>query len=171
MNLFVADDHSLRGARLVVPDAEIVQAAFFDDEELAVVFQLAGERFMATATISALEDTLMVSVSRAGLDLAAVVSLAKAKERKTPADTVQAAALPPSTLPIARCRALGPTRHAPATEPWLLSLNGRAGRRTACILTRGGAEVEVLDMDGNEDDEEEEDEEEGEEEGDDVDME
>lgn len=64
-----------------------------------------------------------------------------------------------------RCRVIGPARSS--TDSWLLALNGSKGRRTCCVLTKGGTEVEVLDMDLNEDDEEEE----ADEVEDDVDME
>lgn len=62
--------------------------------------------------------------------------------------------LSPQELAVARCRAIGPARSS--TDSWLLALNGRKGRRTCCVLTKGGTEIEILDMDMNEDDEEEE---------------
>lgn len=62
----------------------------------------------------------------------------------------------PSPITISRCRALGTTRTAIDEEPWLLALNGRPGRRTGCILTRGGSEVEILDLADDEGEEEEE---------------
>lgn len=54
-------------------------------------------------------------------------------------------------MAVARCRAVGPARSG--GDAWGLALNGRKGRRTCCVLTRGGTEVEVLDMDMNEDEE------------------
>lgn len=48
----------LRGARLCVADAQIVQAAFFDDEELAVVFRIGNMQHLATIAISSVQEML-----------------------------------------------------------------------------------------------------------------
>lgn len=66
-------DGALRGARLVVPEGDIVQAGFFDDEELAVVFQLRGERFLATTAVEALSEQLVDLSVGEGVDLGALV--------------------------------------------------------------------------------------------------
>lgn len=60
MDLAASDaEGALRGVRLCVPEGDIVQAGFFDDEELAVVFQLRGERYLATTTVEALSEQLV----------------------------------------------------------------------------------------------------------------
>lgn len=144
----------LRGVRLFVPAGEVVQAGFFDDEELALVFQLGGERYLATTTVEALAGQLVaVPGPEEGTDLAALVRFMTIAR----ANGTQYQELQPQTVAVARCRVLGPARSS--ADSWLLALNGRKGRRTCCVLTKGGTEVEVLDMDMNEDDEEEEDEE------------
>ena len=63
-------------------------------------------------------------------------------------------------LKVAQARTLaGCTEGAVA-----LSVNGRKGRRVACVLGEGGTALEVFDMEGEEDDDEDEDEEEAEQE-------
>lgn len=62
MIIFVAEDAGIQGARLVLDNSEIVQAAFFDDDELALVFQRGSERFLATVLVSALEEVVTTLV-------------------------------------------------------------------------------------------------------------
>lgn len=135
---------------MYVPEGEIVQAGFFDDEELAVVFQLGGERYLATTAVEALREQLVDVSMSSEADLGALVSYSTTLT----ANSAQYQDLSPQEMVVARCRAIGTARSGP--DSWLLALNGRKGRRSCCVLTKGGTEVEVLDMDLNEDDEEEE---------------
>lgn len=147
MDLAVWDaEGMLRGERLVVPEGDIVQAGFFDDEELAIVFQLRGERYLATTAVEALSEQLVDLSVGEGVDLGTLVRCVVATSAN-----VQYQDLSPQEVVVARCRAVGPARSG--GDSWGLALNGRKGRRTCCVLTRGGTEVEVLDMDMNEDEE------------------
>lgn len=52
-----------RQAVFEVPDGEILQASFFDDDEVMVLFQHGGQRYLSAAHVSALEDGLQSVVS------------------------------------------------------------------------------------------------------------
>ncbi|WOO81875.1 uncharacterized protein LOC62_04G005390 [Vanrija pseudolonga] len=125
----------VHAARLQLEDGTITQAAFFDNDDLAVVFDAGGEHHLGTAKVAALAE------------LMAIVDLAALGEES----------IPRAALPIDRRRSLGSSRrHGLTADPWLLALNGRAGRRSGCVLVRGGTQVEALDLEGDEEEEEEE---------------
>ncbi|KAL1412364.1 hypothetical protein Q8F55_000108 [Vanrija albida] len=139
--------NEVRALRVQADDGTITQAAFFDDEDLAVVFEAGGEHHLATAKVEVL------------LELIEAVEVGEALQEEVsrvldPADPQR---IPRAVLPIDRRRSLGSSRrHGLPADPWLLALNGRAGRRSGCVLVRGGTQVEALDLEGDEEDDEEE---------------
>lgn len=135
-------------ARLQPEDGSITQAAFFDDEDLAVVFDEGGEHHLGTAKVAALLELM------AAVDLAALGEEVGADHMDK---LTHSQSIPRAALPIDRRRSLGSSRrHGLTADPWLLALNGRAGRRSGCVLVRGGTQVEALDLEGDEEEEEEE---------------
>ncbi|KIY71613.1 hypothetical protein CYLTODRAFT_418678 [Cylindrobasidium torrendii FP15055 ss-10] len=58
------------------------------------------------------------------------------------------------SLPIRRCRRLAGCESGPAS----LAVNGRVGRRVACVLDGSGSSLEILDIEGGAEEDEDEDE-------------
>lgn len=46
-----------------IPDGKIIQAGFFDEDELIVVFDLGGARYLSSITCEALGQGIGVNVS------------------------------------------------------------------------------------------------------------
>ena len=57
--------------------------------------------------------------------------------------------LPSAPVPIIQSRTLGGCTAGSVS----LAVNGRAGRRVACVLDGGGMELEMFDMEGDGEDE------------------
>ncbi|CAK9782409.1 hypothetical protein CC85DRAFT_314014 [Cutaneotrichosporon oleaginosum] len=135
-----ARTNSLGHARF---SGEVVQAAFYGDEEIALVFARGPRRWLALASV---EDMRAAMVPVGSEELSS------------------SAGGPDHHLPISRARALGTVRRDPI---WSLALNPAEGRRSAWILTASGEELSVFDLEANEDEESDEasDEESDEEEG------
>jgi len=157
VNILVLGSDTFRVA-CVSATGPILQASFFDDDELALVFQTGAERILATILVSGIEEGLTAPIQRGTMSPSQVVRIQLLRTL-----TSQLQSLAPTPVTLARSHSLGTSRVDPATEPWLLALNGRPGRRTGSVLMRGGTEVEVLDMAEDEEEEEEEEGEEGEE--------
>lgn len=72
---------------------------------------------------------------------------------------VQQTTLEPTELVLSRSRLLGSARRrADSSDPWLLAVNAREGRRSGWVLTQGGESLDVFDLDTNEDEEDEDEE-------------
>ncbi|KAI0793487.1 anaphase-promoting complex, cyclosome, subunit 4-domain-containing protein [Abortiporus biennis] len=128
-------------ARIKVLDAE-----FFDDELLVLVYRAedGGETFIGTAEYANLayqemdQNTHVKSLSRED-----VVSDLLGRLRNGQVASVE--------LPIGESRVIGGCREGGAR----LAVNGRVGRRVACVLDEGGETLEILDMEGEIGEEEE----------------
>jgi hypothetical protein len=116
----------------------VVHAAFYGDDEVALVLARGQRRWLALVPIEGLRAA-MVRAGDGGLP--------------------SFAGSPAHDLPLSRVRALGTVRCDPT---WGLALNPAEGRRSGWVLTAGGEELCVLDLEVNEDEEwDEEEEEEG----------
>ncbi|KAI0348023.1 hypothetical protein BDW22DRAFT_1319603 [Trametopsis cervina] len=127
---------------------DILDAEFFDEQILIIVYRPLDQEHGATsiATIGyadlEFEDIpagYVGSLTREGLMLE---MLERVRDG-------QIAAVP---IPIIGCRELAGCQEGSAT----LAVNGRAGRRVVCVLDSSGLALEVLDMEGEEEDEEDE---------------
>ncbi|KAL0951164.1 hypothetical protein HGRIS_007895 [Hohenbuehelia grisea] len=117
---------------------ELLEAEFFDDDYIVLIYRLRnedGSTFIATVNYNELGYQELHPewyVTREDLMLGALSAW-------------RAGQLLPARLPINRCRRLAPS----ITTPVSLAVNGRAGRRVACILDGKGLIMESLDMEGD----------------------
>lgn len=127
---------------------ELLDAEYFDDAHLATVYRgrdgdttLALVEFAAVPFLELPESHAQAFATREAL-------VHHVLER------VQSGEVPTVPLKVAQARTLaGCTEGAVA-----LSVNGRKGRRVACVLGEDGTALEVFDMEGEEDDEDEDEE-------------
>ncbi|KAI0695596.1 anaphase-promoting complex, cyclosome, subunit 4-domain-containing protein [Cytidiella melzeri] len=135
-----ADEHA-------VP-IEVLDAEFFDEQVLIIVYRPLDQEQGATsiATIGyadlVYEDAPpghVASVTREGLMLDLLQRVRDG----------QIAAVP---IPMIGCRDLVGCQDGSTVS---LAVNGRVGRRVACVLDSAGQALEVLDMEGEEDEEDE----------------
>ncbi|KAI0312628.1 anaphase-promoting complex, cyclosome, subunit 4-domain-containing protein [Amylostereum chailletii] len=132
----------------------LLDVEFFDDESLVVVYRVRNPEGQRGPTI-------VGTIGYADLDFGGIEDanmcsqeeVAKEAERRWKAGEV--ASVP---MPIKRSRALSGCEDGKVT----LAVNGRSGRRVACILDVDGGVLEVLDLEGDGEEEEEEEEEEAE---------
>ncbi|KIK94368.1 hypothetical protein PAXRUDRAFT_828088 [Paxillus rubicundulus Ve08.2h10] len=123
-------------------DIDILDAEFFDDETIILVYQGKGSQgpiFVATVNYSTLRYQTLQSEGYvsgpARKDMIANV-LERWKEGHVPC----------SPIPITKSRRLSACRNGSVS----LAVNGRVGRRIVCILDGDGMTMEVLDMEGDE---------------------
>ncbi|CAL1695872.1 unnamed protein product [Somion occarium] len=123
----------------------ILDAEFFDEQDMIVVYRLddPGPTFIATVDYA--------NVNYRSLGSETVRDIKSREEAMN--DVLQRmrnGELSPVPLPINQTRALSGCREGRVT----LSVNGRVGRRVACVLDDAGLILEVLDMEGEVDEEE-----------------
>ncbi|KIJ21731.1 hypothetical protein PAXINDRAFT_165137 [Paxillus involutus ATCC 200175] len=123
-------------------DIDILDAEFFDDETIILVYQAKGTQgpiFVATVNYRTLRYQTLQSEGYvsgpARKDMIANV-LERWKEGHVPC----------SPIPITKSRRLSACRNGSVS----LAVNGRVGRRIVCILDGDGMTMEVLDMEGDE---------------------
>ncbi|BEI94663.1 uncharacterized protein CcaverHIS019_0702440 [Cutaneotrichosporon cavernicola] len=114
---------------------EVVNAAFYGDDEVAVVLARGSKRWFALVSAESLRDAMVPTQT---------------------GDMISLASAPAHDLMLSRVRTLGVMRHDAA---WGLALNPAEGRRSGWVLTSGGDELCVLDLEANEDEEWDEEEE------------
>ncbi|KAF8626535.1 hypothetical protein AX15_004838 [Amanita polypyramis BW_CC] len=126
------------------PGFELLEAEFFDDELIVIIYRLHSTdklTFMATVKYydlgyQPLESNVYVKLS--GREDLMLHALGRWREGD----------LRPVRMPIRRCRALKGCR----TGRVFLAVNGRTGRRVACVLDRKGTTVETFDLEGDAED-------------------
>lgn len=125
------DEGAMRGT--------VLDFEFFDEEDLVVVYRHGS---LDTAVISLVNysgvdyqdlkpDGYVNAPLREDLMVDALQQWRDKQLRSVP-------------MPIKRCRALAGCKQGKIS----LAVNGRAGRRTACVLDHSGLNVEVMDMEG-----------------------
>ncbi|KAH7883604.1 anaphase-promoting complex, cyclosome, subunit 4-domain-containing protein [Phlebopus sp. FC_14] len=121
---------------------DILDAEFFDDETIIIVYQKTGTQgpiFVGTGHYTTLRYQTLESEGY----------VSGPARRDMMANALQrwnGGHLPWSRIPITRCRELSACRNGPVS----LAVNGRVGRRVVCVLDGDGMEMEILDMEGEE---------------------
>ncbi|KAL1737776.1 hypothetical protein HDZ31DRAFT_70798, partial [Schizophyllum fasciatum] len=131
---------------------ELLEGDFFDEEELLIVVRTQEAVYLASVGYHDLGyQTLAVhgATSRENLAL----------EVMARCEAGEVAAV---EMPIKKSRRLVGCRSGAVS----LAVNGRVGRRVACVLDGAGTKMECIDVEGDEDDEEEEEEGDGDGDGD-----
>jgi len=126
------------------PGFELLEADFFDDELIAIIYRLRNKdksTFIATVKYSnlgyqPLEPSMYVKLS--GREDLMLHAMERWKE----------GSLHPIEMPIKRCRTLKGCK----TGRVFLAVNGRIGRRVACVLDEKGTTVETFDLEGDAED-------------------
>jgi len=121
-------------------DLELLEAEFFDDESVVVLYRLPSKNngtFIATASYTDLEFQQEHTNSSSREDL-----------MQTALQSWKAGRIPSVHIPIKRTRALLGCKAGEVS----LAVNGRVGRRVACVLGSKGTTMETLDLEGDGDD-------------------
>ncbi|GJF00486.1 anaphase-promoting complex subunit 4 [Phanerochaete sordida] len=123
---------------------ELLDAAYFDDDHMVAAFRADGAATLALVSLDVemREVDARAVVTREGLVDRVVLRVRKGE-------------MPAPPLKVEQSRTLAGCAEGVVA----LSVNGRAGRRVACVLGEGGTTLQVFDMEGEEDEEDEEEEE------------
>ncbi|KAJ7591382.1 anaphase-promoting complex, cyclosome, subunit 4-domain-containing protein [Mycena floridula] len=118
-------------------DLELLDAEFFDEEVLVIMFRLPSKSNTA----------FIATVGYADLEFRQDQTDATTRERlmQGAVESWKAGQLISMILPIKRARSLVTCK----TGPVSLAVNGRAGRRVACVLDDKGLTLETFDIEGD----------------------
>ncbi|KAL6309999.1 anaphase-promoting complex, cyclosome, subunit 4-domain-containing protein [Sparassis latifolia] len=121
---------------------DVLNAEFFDDKNFIVVYRPreVGQALIATVSYSDLSyETIQLQgyvndLAREGLNMEVMQRLSDGQLSSVP-------------MPIVQARTLAGCKEGKVT----LAVNGRVGRRVACVLDEAGMSLEIFDMEGEED--------------------
>ncbi|KAK2461900.1 hypothetical protein APHAL10511_006363 [Amanita phalloides] len=126
------------------PGFELLEAEFFDDELIAVIYRLRNRdksTFIATIKYS--------DLGYQPLELSMYVKLSTREDlMRHVTERWRNGNLSPVEMPIKRCRALKGSKIGQV----FLTVNGRTGRRVVCVLDGKGTTVETFDLEGDAED-------------------
>ncbi|KAI0932220.1 hypothetical protein AcW1_000598 [Taiwanofungus camphoratus] len=130
----------------VVP-LDLLDVEFFDDSSLVLVYRIGGRDGQASIATVGYADLTYQPIELRGYvnDLAREALMSEVTQR------LQDGQLTSVHVPIIQSRSLAGCRKGKVT----LAVNGRVGRRVACVLDDSGLALEILDMEGEEDEAEE----------------
>jgi hypothetical protein len=164
MIVYILVNDKQLGTRISLEGVTPLALSFFDDEELALLFQTSdGGRYLVAINYASigfeqiepmrgLQDLFDNEVAFTNVCLAPLNQSGNGKY-----SSLQS----PHELESLKCRFrhLKTVSHVEENEQVSMALNGRKGRRVGCISMGDGKEVEVLDMDEDEDRDDDEEEE------------
>lgn len=125
-------------------DFDLLEADFFDDECVVILYRLRQrekQTFLATLNYNTIGYQKL-------LDEGYVKRSAHEDLMQDALELWKNGKLTPTKIPINRRRALSGCRHGKVS----LALNGRAGRRVACIMDSTGTTLESFDLEGDAED-------------------
>ncbi|KAJ4486184.1 anaphase-promoting complex, cyclosome, subunit 4-domain-containing protein [Lentinula aciculospora] len=131
-----------RGEEESVVGVDLLALEFFDDETIVIVYRTGEAAYIGTLSYRDLEY--------ADFQPAGYVRLSRESLIKSVLQDLNAGQLRSSYLPIKQSRGLKGCRSGSVS----LAVNGRVGRRVACVLDSKGTTLETFDLEGDEEGEE-----------------